>query len=35
MGFTDVVTHWPRADGVYAGSESVLEAVASRLDDWR
>ncbi len=29
LGFTDVVTHWPRSDGYYAGSESVLEAVAS------
>jgi alkanesulfonate monooxygenase SsuD/methylene tetrahydromethanopterin reductase-like flavin-dependent oxidoreductase (luciferase family) len=31
LGFTDVVTHWPRPDGVYAGSESVLEDVAGRL----
>jgi alkanesulfonate monooxygenase SsuD/methylene tetrahydromethanopterin reductase-like flavin-dependent oxidoreductase (luciferase family) len=29
LGFTDVVTHWPRADGVYAGSEAVLEQVAA------
>ena len=29
LGFTDVIAHWPRADGVYAGHESVLEAVAS------
>ena len=29
MGFTDVITHWPRADGVYAGSEDVLIEVAS------
>jgi alkanesulfonate monooxygenase SsuD/methylene tetrahydromethanopterin reductase-like flavin-dependent oxidoreductase (luciferase family) len=29
LGFTDVVSHWPRADGVYAGSESVLEQVAA------
>lgn len=29
LGFTDVVTHWPRPDGVYAGSEAVLERVAS------
>jgi alkanesulfonate monooxygenase SsuD/methylene tetrahydromethanopterin reductase-like flavin-dependent oxidoreductase (luciferase family) len=29
LGFTDVVAHWPRADGVYAGQESVLEEVAS------
>lgn len=28
-GFTDVVTHWPRSAGSYAGSESVLEAVAA------
>lgn len=31
LGFTDVVTHWPRASGVYAGDESVLDAVASLL----
>ncbi|WP_053738185.1 LLM class flavin-dependent oxidoreductase [Nocardia sp. NRRL S-836] len=29
LGFTDVVSHWPRHDGVYAGSESVLEQVAA------
>ncbi|MEO8518056.1 MAG: LLM class flavin-dependent oxidoreductase [Dermatophilaceae bacterium] len=29
LGFTDVITHWPRLDGPYAGDESVLEAVAS------
>jgi hypothetical protein len=29
LGFTDVVTHWPRAAGWYAGSESVLEAIAA------
>lgn len=29
LGFTDVVAHWPRSDGVYAGHESVLEAVAA------
>jgi alkanesulfonate monooxygenase SsuD/methylene tetrahydromethanopterin reductase-like flavin-dependent oxidoreductase (luciferase family) len=29
LGFTDVITHWPRPDGIYAGSESVLDAVAS------
>jgi alkanesulfonate monooxygenase SsuD/methylene tetrahydromethanopterin reductase-like flavin-dependent oxidoreductase (luciferase family) len=28
LGFTDVITHWPRADGVYGGSEDVLEQVA-------
>ncbi|SFR88197.1 Flavin-dependent oxidoreductase, luciferase family (includes alkanesulfonate monooxygenase SsuD and methylene tetrahydromethanopterin reductase) [Agromyces sp. CF514] len=31
LGFTDVVVHWPRADGIYAGSEVVLDEVASRL----
>lgn len=35
LGFTDVVVHWPRANGVYAGSERVLEQVAARLDDMR
>lgn len=28
LGFTDVVGHWPRAEGVYAGHESVLESIA-------
>lgn len=28
LGFTDVITHWPRADGVYGGSEDVLEQIA-------
>lgn len=31
LGFTDVVAHWPRAEGVYAGRESVLVEVASRF----
>jgi alkanesulfonate monooxygenase SsuD/methylene tetrahydromethanopterin reductase-like flavin-dependent oxidoreductase (luciferase family) len=31
LGFTDVITHWPRPEGPYAGDESVLEAVAGRL----
>jgi alkanesulfonate monooxygenase SsuD/methylene tetrahydromethanopterin reductase-like flavin-dependent oxidoreductase (luciferase family) len=31
LGFTDLVTHWPRASGVYAGSEAVLEAVAAEV----
>ena len=29
LGFTDVVVHWPRPDGVYAGRTSVLEKVAA------
>jgi alkanesulfonate monooxygenase SsuD/methylene tetrahydromethanopterin reductase-like flavin-dependent oxidoreductase (luciferase family) len=35
LGFTDVVVHWPRSEGVYAGSESVLEDVVGRLSDLR
>lgn len=35
LGFTDVVVHWPRAEGVYAGREAVLEEVAARLDELR
>jgi len=31
LGFTDVVTHWPRPDGPYAGSVSVLEDVAATV----
>lgn len=31
LGFTDVVVHWPRAEGIYAGEEKVLEAVAAGL----
>lgn len=31
LGFTDVVAHWPRPDGPYAGSERVLEEVAGRI----
>jgi alkanesulfonate monooxygenase SsuD/methylene tetrahydromethanopterin reductase-like flavin-dependent oxidoreductase (luciferase family) len=29
LGFTDVVAHWPRHDGVYSGSEQVVEEVAA------
>jgi alkanesulfonate monooxygenase SsuD/methylene tetrahydromethanopterin reductase-like flavin-dependent oxidoreductase (luciferase family) len=31
LGFTDVVAHWPRASGWYAGSEKILETVAGLL----
>ena len=31
LGFTDVITHWPRPDGPYAGQESVLEAAVAQL----
>ena len=29
LGFTDVITHWPRPDGPYAGDVGVLETVAT------
>ncbi|HEX3591010.1 MAG TPA: LLM class flavin-dependent oxidoreductase [Pseudonocardiaceae bacterium] len=29
LGFTDVVAHWPRTDGYFAGRESVVEDVAA------
>jgi alkanesulfonate monooxygenase SsuD/methylene tetrahydromethanopterin reductase-like flavin-dependent oxidoreductase (luciferase family) len=32
LGFTDVIAHWPRTNGVYAGHEDVLIEVASRFD---
>ncbi|WP_394550900.1 LLM class flavin-dependent oxidoreductase [Agromyces sp. MMS24-JH15] len=31
LGFTDVVAHWPRPDGIYAGDERVLDEVAGLL----
>ncbi len=31
LGFSDVITHWPRAEGVYAGTEDVLEEVAAEV----
>ncbi|GAB7043810.1 MULTISPECIES: LLM class flavin-dependent oxidoreductase [Catenuloplanes] len=31
LGFTDIITHWPRADGWYAGDEAVLEKVAAEF----
>ena len=30
LGFTDVISHWPRPGGIYAGEESILEAVSDR-----
>jgi len=35
LGFTDVVSHWPRRTGIYAGEERVLDEVAGRLDALR
>ena len=31
LGFTDVVVHWPRAEGIYAGNRATLEVLATRL----
>ncbi|GAB3819338.1 LLM class flavin-dependent oxidoreductase [Micromonospora zhanjiangensis] len=31
LGFTDVLTHWPRRSSWYAGDESVLEEVATTV----
>lgn len=33
LGFTDVISHWPRPDGWYAGDERVLEEVATHYLD--
>ncbi|MDJ0376625.1 LLM class flavin-dependent oxidoreductase [Cryobacterium sp. PH31-L1] len=31
LGFTDVISHWPREHGIYAGDESILDTVAATL----
>ncbi|MBB5869575.1 alkanesulfonate monooxygenase SsuD/methylene tetrahydromethanopterin reductase-like flavin-dependent oxidoreductase (luciferase family) [Allocatelliglobosispora scoriae] len=31
LGFTDVMTHWPRESSWYAGSEAVLDKVAAEV----
>ncbi|WP_432185254.1 LLM class flavin-dependent oxidoreductase [Streptomyces tendae] len=33
LGFTDVIVHYPRATGVYAGRTATLESVAPRRTD--
>lgn len=35
LGFTDVVTHWPRLSSWYAGDENVLAEVAAYLPELR
>ncbi|UQU67006.1 LLM class flavin-dependent oxidoreductase [Couchioplanes caeruleus] len=35
LGFTDVLSHWPRASSWYAGDEKVLETVAPMLQRLR
>ncbi|AWB95160.1 LLM class flavin-dependent oxidoreductase [Agromyces badenianii] len=34
-GFTDVISHWPREHGLYAGDESVLDEAARLMSTWR
>ena len=31
LGFTDVITHWPRTDEPYAGTESTVEDIAAEV----
>ena len=33
LGFTDVVVHWPRPGGTYAGDETVLDRISAMLAD--
>jgi alkanesulfonate monooxygenase SsuD/methylene tetrahydromethanopterin reductase-like flavin-dependent oxidoreductase (luciferase family) len=33
LGFTDVLSHWPRRSGVYAADEAVLDRIADLLTD--
>ena len=35
LGFTDAITHWPRASSWYAGDEKTLDSVAERLPSLR
>jgi hypothetical protein len=31
LGFTDVTVPWPRHDGIYAGSEQLVEDIAAEV----
>ncbi|KFF60965.1 luciferase [Cryobacterium sp. MLB-32] len=35
LGFTDVISHWPRSQGIYAGDRRILDEIAGRLDGLR
>lgn len=35
LGFTEVIAHWPRAHGIYAGDSGVLDDVAALLPTLR
>lgn len=33
LGFTDILVHWPRPAGIYAGDDGVLDQIADLLTD--
>ena len=33
LGFTDILVHWPRPEGIYAADDAVLDQIADLLDD--
>jgi len=33
LGVTDVVVHWPRPSGAYAGDDTLLDEIAGTLVD--
>jgi len=33
LGFTDIVVHWPRPSGIYAGDDAVLDQIADLITD--
>lgn len=33
LGFTDILVHWPRPEGVYAGDDAVLDQIADQLTE--
>ena len=33
LGFTDVLVHWPRPEGIYAADDAVLDQIADLLID--
>ena len=35
LGFTDVITHWPRPDSWYAGDERLLDELPAVMAAWR
>ena len=33
LGFTDILVHWPRPEGIYAGDDRVLDQIADLLHE--